>query len=228
MSLNDKLEKRYKMRTKRLYGVLLSVVMIIMSVMPLNYSTIYAATEDMAAGGIVTGSAIKEEGKQETDNAKTVSESAVTVATEGAADATAELRLIYTTDIHGQVTNYDYQDNKTISRGLNKVYTLIKQARSEKPGSYLTFDMGDALVDYTSEYIQAQSESIIQPVYQAMAKMGYDAITLGNHEFDYGYDYLIEQLEGSGLIDKSVLSNVTSKVNGKHVLGKERKIIEKK
>lgn len=228
MSLNDRLEKRYKMRTKRLYGVLLSVVMIIMSVIPSNYNLVYAATEDTAAEETVTGAAIKEEKKEETGNITTVSDSAVTVTTEGAVDATAELRLIYTTDIHGQVTNYDYQDNETVSRGLNKVYTLMKQARSEKPEGYLTFDMGDALVDYTSEYIQAQSESTIQPVYRAMAKMGYDAITLGNHEFDYGYDYLIEQLEGSGLIDKSVLSNVTSKVNGKHVLGKERKIIEKK
>lgn len=228
MSLNDRLEKRYKMRTKRLYGVLLSVVMIIMSVIPSNYSLVYAATEDTVAEETVTGAAIKEEKKEETDKVNAVSDSAVTVTTEGAVDATAELRLIYTTDIHGQVTNYDYQNNETIPRGLNKVYTLIKQARSEKPEGYLTFDMGDALVDYTSEYIQAQSESTIQPVYQAMAKMGYDAITIGNHEFDYGYDYLIEQLEGSGLIDKSVLSNVTSKVNGKHVLGKERKIIEKK
>ena len=57
-----------------------------------------------------------------------------------------------------------------------------------------------------------------------MSKIGYDAITLGNHDFDYGYDYIVQQLDASGLMNKCVLSNVYSAVNGKSVFGVENKI----
>lgn len=175
------------------------------------------APEGMEAGEVISGAGVTEGESEATLESPTPS----------AVASTAELRLIYTTDIHGQVTNYDYQNSQYVSRGLNKVYTLIKKAREEKPEQYLTMDIGDAMVDYTSEYIHAQSETVLQPVYRAMNKIGYDAITVGNHEFDFGYDYLMEQLEESGMIEKSIVSNVVSKVNGDYILGKQRHIIEK-
>ena len=58
--------------------------------------------------------------------------------------------------------------------------------------------------------------------------INYDAITLGNHDFDFGYDYIVSQLEMSGLMEKCVLSNVYSSINGNNVFGVENKIIEKK
>ncbi len=183
-----------------------------------------AATDSAISGepGAATGSVIAGGSDAATDSALAGN------ATAKPDETAAELRLIYTTDIHGQVTDYDYQGGKNVPRGLNKVYTLIQEARSEVGDNYLTFDVGDSIMNYTTDYIQANDPAAVQPVYSAMAKVGYDAITLGNHEFDYGYDYLVEQLEGSGLMQKCVLSNVTSKVNGDYVLGKENTILEKK
>lgn len=40
-----------------------------------------------------------------------------------AAAMDADMRVIFTTDIHGQVVNYDYQSAKEVNRGLNKAYT---------------------------------------------------------------------------------------------------------
>ncbi len=138
------------------------------------------------------------------------------------------LRLIFTTDIHGQVTDYDYQTGKNLERGLNKAFTMIKAARGEVPESNsMTFDIGDSVMDFNTDYIYAQDPEALQPVYTAMGKIGYDAITLGNHDFDFGYDYASSQLETSGLMDLCVLSNVYSKINGASVFGAENKIIEK-
>ena len=63
---------------------------------------------------------------------------------------TADLRFIFTTDIHGQLNNMDYETGNTYSTGgLTKAYTLIKNARKEVSSSnYLTFDIGDVLYDY--------------------------------------------------------------------------------
>ena len=49
-----------------------------------------------------------------------------------------------------------------------------------------------------------------------MRYVGYDAITLGNHEYDYGYDYILRQLDGSGLRDITIVSNVTDARTGEH------------
>ena len=159
--------------------------------------------------------------------AVTRSNEKATVATAAAAEA--DMRVVFTTDIHGQVVNYDYQSEQEVIRGLNKAYTLVKKARSEAgEGNTLTFDLGDSVYDFTTDYIYNNSPESLQPVYNAMSKIGYDAITLGNHDFDYGYDYIVQQLDASGLMNKCVLSNVYSAVNGKSVFGVENKIIEKK
>lgn len=140
----------------------------------------------------------------------------------------SNLRLIFTTDIHGQVVDYDYQTGKNLNRGLNRVYTMIQSARAEVNGSnYLTFDLGDSVMDFNTDYIYSQDTESLQPVYNAMSMINYDAITLGNHDFDFGYDYIVNQLELSGLMEKCVLGNVHSSINGDSVFGTENKIIEK-
>ena len=122
----------------------------------------------------------------------------------------AELRFIFTTDIHGQLNSKDYETGLDYGiGGLARAYDLIMQARNELPGNNsFTFDVGDTLYDYTTEYIFAEDQNEIQPIYRAMALVGYDAITLGNHDFDYGYSYILRQLKGSGLMNKTIVSNV--------------------
>lgn len=130
----------------------------------------------------------------------------------------AELRFIFTTDLHGQLNSMSYETGLDYNNGgLSRAYDLIMQARNEMPtdNSY-TFDVGDFLYDYTTEYIFSKDQEEIQPIVKAMKLVGYDAITLGNHEFDYGYNYLLNQLKGSGLMDITVVSNVFDSKTGDH------------
>lgn len=124
---------------------------------------------------------------------------------------TATLRIVSTTDLHGQVSTMHYDTGSEKSGSLAQVYTLIKKARKEVggTGNTLTVDIGDSVYGYAADYILANSgEDAVQPIYQAMATVGYDALTLGNHDFDYGYEYIDKQLTLSGLKSKCVLSNV--------------------
>lgn len=115
--------------------------------------------------------------------------------------ATVDLRIMETTDIHVHLVDYDYYSDKaSTSLGLAKTATLIKAARAEAKNSLL-FDNGDLLQgnplgDYIAKE-QGISGDQIHPVYKAMNLLGYDAGNLGNHEFNYGLDFLKASLAGA-------------------------------
>ncbi|MDE7313294.1 MAG: 5'-nucleotidase C-terminal domain-containing protein [Eubacterium sp.] len=122
---------------------------------------------------------------------------------------TAALRIISTTDLHGQVSTTHYDTASEKPGSLAQAYTLIKEARQEVgTRNTMTVDTGDSVYGYAADYLKEQSEDTVQPIYKAMAMVNYDVITLGNHDFDYGYQYIDKQLELSGLKKKCVLSNI--------------------
>jgi 2',3'-cyclic-nucleotide 2'-phosphodiesterase len=111
-----------------------------------------------------------------------------------------ELRLLETTDLHANLVNYDYYQTKIDNKiGLVKTATLIKQARREVKNSLL-FDNGDHLVgnplgEYLSR-IGGIQKGKTHPVYRAFNHLGYDAVAIGNHEFNYGLHFLMTVLKG--------------------------------
>jgi 2',3'-cyclic-nucleotide 2'-phosphodiesterase/3'-nucleotidase len=110
------------------------------------------------------------------------------------AETRARIGLLETTDIHTNVLSYDYYklaEDKSI--GLERAATLIRAARKEFENS-LTFDSGDTiqgtvLADYQAS-IQHMPCTEELAVYKAMDAIGYDAGTIGNHEFNYGLAFL--------------------------------------
>lgn len=116
-------------------------------------------------------------------------------------DTTVQLRVLETTDIHVNVLAYDYyKDAATNEFGLAKTATLIKAARAEVPNSLL-FDNGDLiqgnpLGDYIAR-VQGLSAGQVHPVYKAMNPLGYDAGNIGNHEFNFGLEFLAQSLKGA-------------------------------
>lgn len=112
---------------------------------------------------------------------------------------TATLRILETTDLHSNVLPYDYfKDAEVTNYGLAKTATLIKQARSEVDNSML-FDAGDTiqgnpLASYVAK-VNKLGPNETHPIYKAMNYLKYDAGIVGNHEFNYGLDYLKDVME---------------------------------
>ena len=106
----------------------------------------------------------------------------------------ATVAILETTDIHANVLGYDYFQGKTDpTLGFERTATLIAQARREFPNHFL-FDSGDtiqgtALADYQAQVQKPACDQELA-VYRAMDAVGYDGGTAGNHEFNYGLDYL--------------------------------------
>ncbi|SEP69833.1 bifunctional metallophosphatase/5'-nucleotidase [Streptomyces radiopugnans] len=141
------------------------------------------------------------------------------VALAGAAAAPAEARedgrgrrgaakrhsftVLGTTDLHGNVFNWDYftdaeyDDSRHNDIGLAKISTLVNRIRAERGrGSTLLIDAGDTIQGTQLSYYYAKVDPItggngpVHPMAQAMNAIGYDAAALGNHEFNYGIPLL--------------------------------------
>lgn len=147
---------------------------------------------------------------------------------QAAEEDTADIRFLFTSDLHGQLTTVDYETGGLYSNGsLAKAATLIQEAREEKGiNNTMLFDGGDNMYDYTTDYIYNADENAIQPHFQAMASLGYDAITMGNHDFEYTLPYIQKQYDATGLTDKVVLSNVKDANTGASIWD-ETKMFEK-
>ncbi|WP_328401849.1 5'-nucleotidase C-terminal domain-containing protein [Streptomyces sp. NBC_00390] len=108
-----------------------------------------------------------------------------------------------TTDLHGNVFNWDYFTDKEFDDkahndvGLAKISTLVTQIRKEKGRrNTLLIDAGDTIQGTQLSYYYAKVDPItakrgpVHPMAQAMNAIGYDAAALGNHEFNYGIPVL--------------------------------------
>ncbi|WP_225030108.1 metallophosphoesterase, partial [Xinfangfangia pollutisoli] len=108
------------------------------------------------------------------------------------ADALYRLRILATTDIHAQLLSYDYFTNRPLrGLGLARTASLIARARAEQPEAILLdngdFLQGSALADLAAT---ERNRHRPHPSILALNALGYDAVALGNHEFDYGLGLL--------------------------------------
>lgn len=115
---------------------------------------------------------------------------------------TWDLTLLGTSDTHGNVYNWDYyrdaeyDDSKHNDVGVAKLATLINQIRRERRGkATLVLDAGDTIQGTPLATYYAKQEPITatgekHPMARAMNVIDYDAVTLGNHEFNYGLPLL--------------------------------------
>ncbi len=128
-----------------------------------------------------------------------------------AAGHQAHLRLMETTDLHVHVFPYDYYaDRPTDTVGLARTASIIDSFRDEATNSMLIdngdFLQGNPMGDYIA-YERGMKEGDSHPIIQAMNTLGFDASTLGNHEFNYGLDFLFKSLDGANF--PIVSANVT-------------------
>lgn len=115
----------------------------------------------------------------------------------------ARLRILATTDLHMHILPYDYLSDRPVDGwGLTNTAQLIADARAEEPNTILLdngdFLHGTAMGDLVVEQYRAASGAdapTVHPMIAAMDHLGYDAATLGNHDFDRGIEVLFDAIE---------------------------------
>ncbi|MDU8944411.1 bifunctional 2',3'-cyclic-nucleotide 2'-phosphodiesterase/3'-nucleotidase [Ovoidimarina sediminis] len=129
----------------------------------------------------------------------------------------AHLRIMETTDLHVHVFPYDYYSDRPVDTvGLARTAAHIADVRAEATNSILLdngdFLQGNPMGDYIA-YERGMKEGDMHPIISAMNAVGFDASTLGNHEFNYGLDFLMKSLAGAEF--PVVSANVVKEAGGK-------------
>ncbi|MEU2247690.1 5'-nucleotidase C-terminal domain-containing protein [Streptomyces sp. NPDC019224] len=161
--------------------------------MPLNRRTFLGTSAAAGAGAVVAGGAAspaQARGRGRGDG-------------HGGPQKRYSFTVMGTTDLHGNVFNWDYftdaefDDKGHNDVGLAKISTLVEEVRREKGrGNTLMIDAGDTIQGTQLSYYYAKIDPItakrgpVHPMAQAMNVIGYDAAALGNHEFNYGIPVL--------------------------------------
>ncbi|MBL8214961.1 MAG: 5'-nucleotidase C-terminal domain-containing protein [Bryobacterales bacterium] len=112
-----------------------------------------------------------------------------------------EIGLLVTTDLHGYLYPHDYFTGRPADRGLAKIATLIRQERARTP-NVLLVDCGDTIQGSPLEGVHQHwmrtgklpagmkaegRPPAADPMMAAMSRLGFDAMAVGNHEYNFGF-----------------------------------------
>ncbi len=121
-----------------------------------------------------------------------------------------QLKIYFTSDLHGYIFPTDYRDETDKHLGLLKIASNF-----EKDGNTLILDGGDTIQGSPMMTYLCRFEQQIHPMATILNDVGYDFVTIGNHEFNYGFDYLKSYLNHlkptclcANIIDKTSTLNI--------------------
>ena len=142
-----------------------------------------------------------------------------------AGEGETHLTILGTSDMHGNIWGYSYEDNKeTNNNGMARLYTYIQQVRAENPNTVL-IDAGDDIQGtIMTDDLYNKTPDEAHPVVTAMNYMGYDAMTVGNHEFNWGIPAMQKILSQA---EFPVLAANVTDAKGELVTGAGWTIVEK-
>ena len=100
-----------------------------------------------------------------------------------------KLQICFTSDIHGYLYPETYADKSRTPLGL-----LAGMRRYKKDGNTLILDGGDMLQGSALAMYCQKFQKDPSALAEAMNRAGYDFVTIGNHDFNYGYEYLTAYL----------------------------------
>lgn len=119
------------------------------------------------------------------------------------------LKIIFTTDVHGNYFPYDFRRERWSKGSLERVHAFVAQTVKESAGNMLLIDGGDMLQgEPTAYYFNSHCQNTRHRVAEICNYIGYDVAVIGNHDIEMGkriYDKYVNECSfpilGANVID---------------------------
>lgn len=137
-----------------------------------------------------------------------------------------EMKILATSDMHGYVMPTNYAEKgQDLPFGTAKIASLMKRIKKEATGPVITIETGDFIQGSPlSYYVAKQGQQSTTTLTDVINQMDYDVGILGNHEFNYGLDYLKATI---ARYQHPILAANILNQEGEPYFGKGYQIIEK-
>lgn len=132
---------------------------------------------------------------------------------------TANFTILVTSDLHGVFQPFNYSTMTATKGSLAQAGTLIKEnlPTGADAGNYLIIDAGDTIQGNGTDLFIGNSAYKPFPVIAGLESLKYDAVVLGNHEFNYTIDNIIDAY--TGFTGAKLCGNVKSTSDGSYITG---------
>ena len=134
-----------------------------------------------------------------------------------------QLHVIFSHDIHSHLDTFPAAagEKEVMTGGMGRMMTFIKQER-EKSSNVLLVDGGDFSMGTVYQMLY-ETEA---PELRMFGCLGYDAVTIGNHEFDYGAEGLSNMLERAAGSEESLPEFVLCNVKWPKQMSREQQMLK--
>ncbi|MDR2974777.1 MAG: 5'-nucleotidase C-terminal domain-containing protein [Propionibacteriaceae bacterium] len=109
---------------------------------------------------------------------------------------TQTFQILFTSDTHGAFRDTSYSTTAPIPGGMSRVATVVKQLRDSFDGTTILLDNGDTIQGNGTSFFINNSTFPTYPTVEAFNVLGYDAVGVGNHEFNFGIPALRQAFSG--------------------------------
>lgn len=135
-----------------------------------------------------------------------------------------KITFLETSDMHGYVYPTNFAGEHDLAFGAAKVATKLKELRAQAKGPVVAIENGDFIQGSPLSYYIAQGARPVTALTKVINQMNYDVQMIGNHEFNYGLDYLQAAIAS---YQAPVLAANALNEAGEPYFGKAYTIIEK-
>jgi len=138
----------------------------------------------------------------------------------------AHVVIVATTDVHGRATAWDYVNDRPWAGGLVRATRPIDSLRAAYPDQVVLVDAGDLLQGnpFAAYYAQVAPKDP-NPIVDVMNQLGYDVMTPGNHDFNFGLPTLREALRRASF--RVVSANIVTEPAGDPMFSRQTVLLRK-